>query len=74
VFSARHPDIHEGNIEEEITVTSSLNEISTDQLGNRVVPKGGGGCPHQLPIQLLASGQIFIDDVTAFPPFQIFSP
>ncbi len=28
-----------------ITVTSSLKETSTDQLGNRVVMRGGGGMP-----------------------------
>jgi hypothetical protein len=35
---------HEGNTEEKkrITITSSLNKISTDQLGNRRRRKGGG--------------------------------
>jgi len=28
-----------------IAVTSSLNEISTDQLGNRVMERGGGATP-----------------------------
>jgi hypothetical protein len=32
-----------------ITVTASLNEITTDQLGNRVVVRGGGytALPHR---------------------------
>jgi hypothetical protein len=31
---------HEGNTRRRITVTSSLNEMSTYQLGNRVVARG----------------------------------
>jgi hypothetical protein len=50
-----------------ITVTSSLNGISTDQLGNRGVVVGGGGYyarPH--PFLQQASGQIFKYDVNDF--------
>jgi hypothetical protein len=51
-----------------ITVTSSLNEITTDQLGNRVVARGGGRClsarPH--PFLQQASGQISKDNVNGF--------
>ncbi len=56
-----------------ITVTSSLNEISTDQLGNRVMVKGGwgGGGVGVNPAAYIslqqAFGQIFKDDVSGFP-------
>jgi hypothetical protein len=39
-----------------ITVTSSLNKISTDQLENRVVVRGGGVTP---PASIHASGQLY---------------
>jgi hypothetical protein len=60
-----------------ITVTSSSNEISTNQLGNKVVSgggRGGGGSycasPHSFKQQ--ASGQIFKDDVHGFTSISIF--
>jgi hypothetical protein len=43
-----------------ITVTSSLTEISRDQLGKRVVVEE-------------ASGQIFKDDVNGFPSSRILA-
>jgi hypothetical protein len=52
-----------------ITVTSSLNEISTDQLRNRVVT-GGGITPIPFYSRLLDG--IFKDDVNVFPPPRIF--
>ncbi len=51
-----------------ITVMSSLNELSTNRLGNRLVAKGGGGGgvtphgPHPFYSKLL-HGHIFKDDV-----------
>jgi hypothetical protein len=44
-----------------ITVTSSLEELSTNQLGNRVVVRGGGVTVH--PFLQQASGKIYKDDV-----------
>jgi hypothetical protein len=55
-----------------ITVTSSLIEISTDQLGIRVVV-GRRFSAHLHPFLQQASGQIFEDDVTVFPPPKIFA-
>jgi hypothetical protein len=48
-----------------ITVTSSLNEISTDQVENKMVVSGGGGRRYSalIPFYKQASGQIFNDDV-----------
>jgi hypothetical protein len=46
-----------------ITVTSSVNEISTDQLGNRVVKRGGGRYSALLHPFLQ---QILKDDVNGF--------
>ncbi len=51
-----------------VTVTSSLNEISRDHLGDRVVEKGGGVSARSQPFLQQASGQIFKDDVNGFPP------
>ncbi len=45
-------------------LTSSLNEISTDQQGNRVVSGGGGGGGNQP--DPTPSGHIFKDDVNGF--------
>jgi hypothetical protein len=49
---------------------SSLNEISTDQLGNRMVVVRGEGVTspsaHPHPFLQQASGQIFKDDVNGF--------
>ncbi len=42
-----------------ITVTSSLKKLSTNQLGNRVVVRGGGVTEHPLLHQ--ASGKIYKD-------------
>jgi hypothetical protein len=50
-----------------ITATSSLNEISTDQLGNRLGMRGEcvtPPVPH--PFLQQASGQLFEDDVDGF--------
>ncbi len=52
-----------------ITVMSSLNGISTDQLGNRV----GGVTPPPPPLLQQSSGQIFKDDVKVFLPPQMFA-
>jgi hypothetical protein len=59
---------HEGNSRRRMTVTSSLNEISTDQLGIRVVVREGGVTPPTPMHSFLqqASGQIFKDDVNGF--------
>ncbi len=47
---------HEGNMEEENkTATSSLNEISKDQLGNRMVGGGGGTLPTPTPFYNIKS-------------------
>ncbi len=56
-----------------ITVTSSLNEIFTDQLGNRVVKREGGGVtPHPFLQQaFLFSGQLFKDNVNDFPVYEV---
>ncbi len=50
-----------------ITVTSSSNEMYTNQLV-RVVVRGGGGLTPHAPTTFLqqASGQIFKDDVNGF--------
>jgi hypothetical protein len=50
------------------TVTSSLNEIFTDQLGNRVVVGGGGALLRPPPPLSIAgfSRRIFKDDVNGF--------
>ncbi len=46
-----------------MTFTSSLNEISTDQLGNRVGGERGKALLYYvLPFSQQASGQIFKDD------------
>ncbi len=47
-------------------VTSSLNETSTDQLGNRVVVRLRGVSPPLPPFLQQADGQIFKDDVNGF--------
>jgi hypothetical protein len=50
-----------------IIVASSLNKMSTDQLGNRVIVRGGGVAP---PARSIAGfGQIFKDDMKGFPSF-----
>jgi hypothetical protein len=49
-------------------------KISTDQLGNRVVPKGGGGMSPSITYTAGFWTDIYIDDVSDFPPFQIFAP
>jgi len=51
-------------------VTSSVNEISMDQLGNKALLRGRGGVTPPLP---LLSGQIFKDDVNRFLPSRIFA-
>ncbi len=43
------------------TVTSSLNEISTDQLENGVVERGGGGTLLHLPPSLSTAETVFLD-------------
>ncbi len=45
---------------------SSLNEISMDQLGNRVVVRGWGVTPPAPPLSTSAFRQIFKDDVKGF--------
>jgi hypothetical protein len=50
-----------------ITVTSSLYEISTELLGNRVVVRGKGGTP-----PTPASAHMFEDDVSGFPSSRLF--
>jgi hypothetical protein len=60
---------NEGNTEEEKRVTSSLNKIPTDQLGNRVVVRGegvGGVTPPEPTL-------FFKDDVNGFPPSWLFA-
>ncbi len=55
-----------------ITVTSSFNEIPTDQLGNRV---GRGGRRYSTSLHSFlqqAAEQIFKDDVNGFLPPRIF--
>jgi hypothetical protein len=54
-----------------MTITSSFNIISTDQLRNRVVGEVLLLSPHH-SLQK-ASGQIFKDDVKGFPPPLIFA-
>ncbi len=58
-----------------LTVTSSSNEISTDQMGNAVLERVGGrrysARPH--PFLQQPSRQIFKGDVNGFPPSQIFT-
>jgi hypothetical protein len=50
-----------------ITVTSSLNEISTDQLGNRLVMRNGWLLGPPPPLSNYSyTGQIFKDDVYGF--------
>ncbi len=61
-----------------ITVTPSFNEISTEQLWNRVVVGGGGEeggvTPHLHPFPQQACEQIFEDDVNGlFPPPRKFA-
>jgi hypothetical protein len=57
---------HQGNAEERrIMVTSSLEEISTDRMGNRVIVRGGRSYP-PAPFLQQASGQINKDDVSVF--------
>ncbi len=46
-----------------ITVRSSLNKISTGQLGNKVVVRGGGVTPSAF---IQASGQLYKDDMNSF--------
>jgi hypothetical protein len=56
-------------------VTSSLNEISTDQLGNRVRLGGGGGVILFYPAQSFlqqASGQMFKESLTRDFLLQVF--
>jgi hypothetical protein len=53
--------IHEGNTEEEITVTSSLNKM-----GKRMMVRGETFLAHPLPFLQQAFGQIFKDDVNGF--------
>ncbi len=60
-----------------ITVTSSLNQISTDQLGNRVVKKGGRRYSAR-PHPFLQQDFLFLDSFlkttwTVFPPPRIFA-
>ncbi len=54
-----------------ITVASSLNEVSTEQLGNRLMVRGGGGVLLSLPTPLYAAGfycrYTFKDDANGFP-------
>jgi hypothetical protein len=56
-----------------ITVTSSLNEIATEQMGNRMVVRGVGVTPgysaRSQPFLQQASGQVYKDDVTGFSSF-----
>ncbi len=55
-----------------ITATSSSNEISTDQLGNRVLVKGIGVTPPaHTPFYKRFLGQIFKDDVNGFSSLDI---
>jgi hypothetical protein len=53
-----------------ITVTSSVNEISTDQLGNRLMVKNVELLLGPLPplSNYSYTGQIFKDDVYSSPP------
>jgi hypothetical protein len=74
VFSLLTTKEGTGNVEEEVTVPSSLNEISRD-LQLRKMRGGGGRCDVTPPAPLLstaASGQIFKDDMTVFSPPRIF--
>ncbi len=52
-----------------VTAMSSLNEISTDQLGNSVVVRGEVHFDYVLPFIQQASGQIFKDDMNCFSSF-----
>ncbi len=58
-----------------ITVTSSLNASSTDQLGNRVVARGVvyTYSAHSYPLLLQASGQIYKGDLNGFSSTSIFA-
>ncbi len=47
-----------------ITVRSSLNEISTDQLGNRSVVRGGATPPTSTPFYSFGI-YVFIDDTNS---------
>jgi hypothetical protein len=47
---------------------SSLNEITTDHLGNRMEVRGNCVTPPAPSLLQKASGQISKDDVNAFPP------
>jgi hypothetical protein len=49
-----------------ITVTSSLNELSTDQLGNRKGVRSEVLLSRNPPLSAEASGQKFKDDVNGF--------
>jgi hypothetical protein len=63
----------EGNIKEN-NVRSSLNEMSTDQLGNRQVVRGSRHfSDHHQPFFRQVYGQIFKDDMNGFPPSGIFA-
>jgi hypothetical protein len=53
------------------TVTSSLDEISTNHLGKRVVVREGGIILH--PPFYSRLGQIFKDDGTVFSSISIFT-
>jgi hypothetical protein len=57
---------HKGNTVEEKTLTSSLNEISTDQQGNRAVVGGCATPPSPTPSYKEGLRQIFKDDVNEF--------
>jgi len=70
-YKNKHPELVANMIEtsrRRITVMPSLNEISTDQRGNRVVVRGGGRYstrrPHTFIQQIF--GQKFKDDVNVF--------
>jgi hypothetical protein len=58
-----------------IAVTSSLNELPTDQLGNRVfIGDGGDGVTPSAPSLLhQESGQMYKDDVHGFSPAVIIA-
>jgi hypothetical protein len=49
-----------------ITVTSSFNEVFTDQMGNRVAVRGRGDVTLSASFYKQASGQRFKDDVNGF--------
>jgi hypothetical protein len=56
----------------ELTVTSSFNDISTDQLGFKVVLLGVEGVTPPTPFHSRLLDR-YVDDVNVFPPSRIFA-